>query len=58
MFIPAFGKSVADLDAATKNAHSHRARAAQMLALMHRKLAPWLNRRANATWRAMRGRAR
>ena len=36
MFIPALGKSVADLDAATKNAHSHRAlAAAQMLALMH-----------------------
>jgi len=35
MFIPALGKSVADLDAATKNAHSHRAlAAAQMLALM------------------------
>ncbi len=35
MFIPALGTSVAELDAATKNAHSHRARAAaQMLALM------------------------
>jgi len=35
MFIPALGKSVAELDAATKNAHSHRAlAAAQMLALM------------------------
>jgi XTP/dITP diphosphohydrolase len=35
MFIPALGKSVAQLDAATKNAHSHRAlAAAQMLALM------------------------
>ena len=35
MFIPALGASVADLDAATKNAHSHRALAAtQMLALM------------------------
>jgi XTP/dITP diphosphohydrolase len=35
MFIPALGRSVAQLDAATKNAHSHRAlAAAQMLALM------------------------
>lgn len=35
MFIPALGRSVAELDAATKNAHSHRARAAaQMLVLM------------------------
>lgn len=35
MFIPALGKSVAELDAATKNAHSHRAIASQqMLALM------------------------
>jgi len=35
MFIPALGKSVAELDAATKNAHSHRAlAAAQMLVLM------------------------
>jgi len=35
MFIPALGNSVAQLDAATKNAHSHRAlAAAQMLALM------------------------
>jgi XTP/dITP diphosphohydrolase len=35
MFIPALGASVAELDAATKNAHSHRAlAAAQMLALM------------------------
>ena len=35
MFIPALGSSVADLDAATKNRHSHRARAAaQLLALM------------------------
>jgi XTP/dITP diphosphohydrolase len=35
MFIPALGTSVAELDAATKNAHSHRAlAAAQMLALM------------------------
>jgi XTP/dITP diphosphohydrolase len=35
MFIPALGRSVAELDARTKNAHSHRARsAAQMLALM------------------------
>jgi len=35
MFIPSLGASVAELDAATKNAHSHRARAtAQMLALM------------------------
>jgi len=35
MFIPLLGKSVAELDAATKNAHSHRAlAAAQMLALM------------------------
>ncbi|MEP6873966.1 MAG: non-canonical purine NTP pyrophosphatase [Burkholderiales bacterium] len=35
MFIPALGKSVAELDAATKNAHSHRAlAAAQMCVLM------------------------
>ncbi len=35
MFIPALGRSVAELDAATKNAHSHRAiAAAQMLAQM------------------------
>lgn len=35
MSIPALGRSVAELDAPTKNAHSHRARsAAQMLALM------------------------
>lgn len=31
MFIPALGASVAELDAATKNAHSHRALAAQRL---------------------------
>jgi len=35
MFIPALAKSVAELDAVTKNAHSHRAlAAAQMLVLM------------------------
>jgi XTP/dITP diphosphohydrolase len=35
MFIPSLGTSVAELDAATKNTHSHRAlAAAQMLALM------------------------
>jgi XTP/dITP diphosphohydrolase len=35
MFIPALGKSVAQLDAVTKNEHSHRAlAAAQMLVLM------------------------
>ena len=35
MFIPALGRSVAELDADTKNRHSHRAlAAAQMLALM------------------------
>ena len=35
MFIPALGHAVAELDAATKNAHSHRAiAAAQMLTLM------------------------
>jgi XTP/dITP diphosphohydrolase len=35
MFIPALGASVAELDAAHKNAHSHRAlAAAQMIALM------------------------
>jgi len=35
MFIPALGRSVAELDAATKNTHSHRALAAQqMVALM------------------------
>lgn len=31
MFIPALGRTVADLDAATKNAHSHRALAAAQL---------------------------
>lgn len=31
MFIPALGRSVAELDAATKNAHSHRAIAARRL---------------------------
>lgn len=36
VFIPALGKTVAELDAAAKNANSHRALAArQMLALMH-----------------------
>lgn len=36
MFIPALAGSVAELDATTKNAHSHRALAArQMVALMH-----------------------
>ena len=35
MFIPELGRTVAELDAATKNAHSHRARAAaQMLGLL------------------------
>ena len=35
MFIPSLGQTVAELDAASKNAHSHRALAArQMLALM------------------------
>lgn len=35
MFIPSLGRSVAELDAQTKNAHSHRAlAAAQMLVLM------------------------
>lgn len=35
MFIPALGRTVAELDAGTKNAHSHRARAmAQMLTLL------------------------
>lgn len=35
MYIPALGRTVAELDAAQKNAHSHRAMAArQMLALM------------------------
>lgn len=35
MFIPALGRSVAELDAETKNLHSHRARAmAQMLVLL------------------------
>jgi XTP/dITP diphosphohydrolase len=35
MFVPALGRTVAELDAATKNAHSHRAMAAQqMLRLM------------------------
>jgi XTP/dITP diphosphohydrolase len=35
MSIPALGRSVAELDAATKNLHSHRARAAlQMLGLL------------------------
>jgi XTP/dITP diphosphohydrolase len=36
MFLPALASSVAELDATTKNAHSHRALAArQMVALMH-----------------------
>lgn len=35
VFVPELGRSVAELDAATKNAHSHRARAAaQMVALL------------------------
>ena len=35
MFIPELGRSVAELDTDTKNAHSHRARAtAQMRALL------------------------
>jgi len=35
MFIPSLGRTVAELDAATKNAHSHRAQAArQMVRLM------------------------
>ena len=35
MFISDLGRTVAELDAATKNAHSHRARAmAQMLVLL------------------------
>jgi XTP/dITP diphosphohydrolase len=35
MAIPALGRSVAELDAATKNTHSHRAlAAAQMLVLL------------------------
>jgi XTP/dITP diphosphohydrolase len=37
LFIPALGRSVAELDAATKNRHSHRAQASlQMLALMRK----------------------
>lgn len=36
MFIPELGRTVAELDAETKNRHSHRARAmAQMLVLLH-----------------------
>jgi XTP/dITP diphosphohydrolase len=36
LFIPELGRTVAELDAQTKNLHSHRARAmAQMLALLH-----------------------
>jgi XTP/dITP diphosphohydrolase len=36
MFIPELGRTVAELDAATKNAHSHRARAmAQLLQQLH-----------------------
>jgi XTP/dITP diphosphohydrolase len=36
MYIPGLGRTVAELDATTKNAHSHRARAAaQMLQLLH-----------------------
>ena len=36
MFIPDLGRTVAELDAATKNAHSHRARAmAQLLQQLH-----------------------
>jgi XTP/dITP diphosphohydrolase len=37
MFIPALGSSVAELDAATKNAHSHRALAAQQMVALMRK---------------------
>ena len=36
MFIPDLGRTVAELDATTKNAHSHRARAvSQMRTLLH-----------------------
>jgi XTP/dITP diphosphohydrolase len=37
MFIPALDKSVAELDAATKNAHSHRALAAAQMCLLMRE---------------------
>ncbi len=37
MFVPALGRSVAELDAATKNAHSHRALAAARLREMLRE---------------------
>ncbi len=43
MFIPALGKTVAELDAAAKNAISHRALAArQMLRADARRLEPGL----------------
>ena len=44
MFIPPLGRTVAELTADVKNAHSHRALAAQqMLTSDARGLAPWLN---------------
>ena len=38
MFIPDLGRTVAELDAATKNAHSHRARAMAQLLLLLREV--------------------
>ena len=38
MFIPALGRTVAELDAATKNLHSHRARAMAQLRLLMREV--------------------
>jgi XTP/dITP diphosphohydrolase len=38
MFIPDLGASVAELDAATKNAHSHRARAAAAMRALLREV--------------------
>lgn len=38
MFVPDLGRSVAELDAATKNLHSHRARAAAQMVLLLREV--------------------
>jgi XTP/dITP diphosphohydrolase len=46
MYIPAFGKTFAELPAEVKNAHSHRGRAAQqMLALMREHWFPGASKR-------------
>jgi XTP/dITP diphosphohydrolase len=38
MFIPMLGRTVAELDAAVKNAHSHRALAAQQMLVLMREV--------------------